>query len=63
MRHGAYQLLRQDPKHPSLHFKKLGRYWSVRVGWHYRALAVEHEDVMLWFWVDPREYNRLVGGR
>lgn len=27
-----YQLLKQNPNHPSLHFKKVKRYWSVRVG-------------------------------
>ena len=26
-----YELLKIDPTHPSLHFKKVGRYWSVRV--------------------------------
>lgn len=36
-----YALLRQDPRHPSLHFKKIGQFWSVRVGLHYRALAIE----------------------
>jgi len=33
-----YELLREDPYHPSLHFKKLGvkkQLWSVRVGDHY----------------------------
>ena len=27
-----YALLKQDPQHPSLHFKKVGRFWSARVG-------------------------------
>jgi hypothetical protein len=27
-----YELLKRDPRHPSLQFKKIGRYWSVRVG-------------------------------
>lgn len=27
----AHALLKQDPRHPSLHFKKVGAYWSVRV--------------------------------
>jgi len=36
-----YALLKQDPRHPSLQFKKVGRYWSVRVGLRYRALAVD----------------------
>ena len=31
---------------------------------HYRALAVEHEDVMVWFWIETHGvYNRLVSGR
>jgi hypothetical protein len=36
-------LLRRDPRHPSLQFKKVGRYRSVQVGLRYRALAVEVE--------------------
>ena len=27
-----FELLKLDPKHRSLHFKKVGRFWSVRVG-------------------------------
>jgi hypothetical protein len=34
-----YQLLESDPCHPSLHFKRIGRLWSVRIGHSYRALA------------------------
>jgi len=25
-----YSLLKENPKHPSLHLKKVGRFWSVR---------------------------------
>jgi len=32
-----YVLLKENPQHPSLKFKKVGRYRSVRVGLHYRA--------------------------
>jgi hypothetical protein len=39
-----YLPLKSDPKHPSLHFKRLGELWSVRVGAHYRALGTEVED-------------------
>ena len=37
-----YALLKVDPAHPSLQFKlvKDGKYRSVRVGLHYRALGV-----------------------
>jgi hypothetical protein len=58
----SWRLLRRDPKHPSLHFKKIGRFWSARVGLHFRALAVEHEDTLVWFWVGSHaQYDRLIG--
>jgi mRNA-degrading endonuclease RelE of RelBE toxin-antitoxin system len=57
-----FALLKANPRHPSLHTKKVGRYWSVRVGTKYRALAVEIEEGLLWFWVGTHaEYDRLVG--
>ena len=57
----AFALLKSDPYHPSLHFKKADRFWSVRVGLHYRALGVEIRDGVLWFWIGTHaEYDRLV---
>jgi hypothetical protein len=44
-----FALLKANPEHPSLHFKKIGEYRSVRVGLGYRALAVEVTDGLLWF--------------
>lgn len=56
-----FQLLKSDPRHPSLHFKKTGRYWSARVGSHYRALAIEIENDLLWFWIGSHaEYDKLI---
>jgi hypothetical protein len=43
-----YLLLKSNPKHPSLHFKRLGELWSVRVGAHYRALGTEVEGDIVW---------------
>jgi hypothetical protein len=41
----SFQLLKQDPRHPSLHFKRINEdLWSVRVGRGYRALALEGRD-------------------
>jgi hypothetical protein len=58
----SYALLRQYPKHPSLHFKKVGRFWSVRVGLHYRALAVDNKDELVWFWIGSHaNYDKLLG--
>ena len=60
----SYELLKADPYHPSLHFKRIGKgkqVWSVRVGAHYRALGVEKADGMLWFWIGTHaEYDALL---
>jgi hypothetical protein len=57
-----FSLLKQDPHHPSLHFKRVGRYFSVRVGRHYRALGLEVPDGVLWFWIGSHaDYDKLVG--
>jgi hypothetical protein len=56
-----YALLRENPTHPSLRLKKTGRFWSVRVGSRYRALAVEVEAGLLWFWIGSHsDYDALV---
>jgi hypothetical protein len=36
-----FELLKDNPSHPSLRFKKVGKLWSVRAGINHRALAVE----------------------
>jgi hypothetical protein len=46
-----FQLLKADPKHPSLHFKKIGKLWSVRVDAHYRALGLDKPESVIWFWI------------
>ena len=57
-----FALLMADPMHPSLHFKKVGRFRSARVGRNFRALAVEIEDGLLWFWIgNHAEYERFIG--
>lgn len=56
-----YEILKENPNYPSLHFKKINRYWSVRVGIHYRVLAVEVDDGLLWFWIGSHaEYDHLI---
>ena len=56
-----FTLLKADPGHPSLHFKKVGRFRSARVGRNFRALAVEIDDGLLWFWIgNHAEYDRLI---
>lgn len=48
-----FALLKRDPHHPSLHFKKIGRRWSVRVGLDHRALALDLDGDLLWYWIGP----------
>ena len=58
----AFALLKADPRHASLHFKKVGKFWSARVGIHYRAVGVDSPDGVLWFWIGSHaDYDRLVG--
>ena len=60
----AYGLLRVDGRHPSLHLKKVGPYWSARIGIHYRAVAVEDGNDLVWFWIGHHsEYDHIVAGR
>jgi hypothetical protein len=58
----SYAQLKADPKHPSLHFKKVGTIWSARIGLHYRALAAEAGNDRVWFWIGSHaDYDRLLG--
>lgn len=58
----AYRLWQNNPRHPSLQFKKTGDAWSVRIGGGYRALALLEEDTFYWFWIGTHdEYERLLG--
>ena len=58
----SYALLKTNPSHPSLHFKKVGQFWSARVGLHYRAVAVDAGDDLVWFWIGSHaDYDKLLG--
>ncbi len=64
--HKQFELLKADPQHPSLRFKKLaggrGReFWSVRVNLNYRALAEQVDGGYLWFWIGKHaSYDVLI---
>jgi hypothetical protein len=58
----AFSLLKTDPRHASLHFKKVDRYWSAGVGLHHRALGVDVPDGVVWLWSGTHaDYDKLVG--
>ena len=59
-----FELLKSDPYHASLHFKKVGKkkqLWSVPIGGHYRALGADKPDGVLWFWIGAHSnYDKLL---
>ncbi len=55
----SYELLKT---HPSLHLKRVGKYWSVRISKEYRAMGIEVEKAISWLWIGTHaEYKRLIG--
>lgn len=56
-----FELLKQNPRHPSLRLKKAGKFWTARIGIHYRAVAKERTEGLKRFWIGHySEYDRLV---
>jgi len=61
-----FGLLKANPRHASLQFKKIGErqgrgIWSARVTAKHRALAIKQADGYLWFWVGGHEnYDLLI---
>ena len=56
-----FALLKENPAHPSLHFNKVGKLWSVRAGPHHRALALEDGADFIWVWIGAHdEYERII---
>ena len=50
-----------DHRHPSLHFKRVGPYWSARVDRDHRALGVESEGKIVWFYIGKHDdYERRI---
>ncbi|MCE2458836.1 MAG: hypothetical protein J4G14_13660 [Dehalococcoidia bacterium] len=61
--HRNFELLKSNPRHPSLRFRNVGRYWSARVGAAHRAVALRDGGDFIWFWVgDHDEYIRVIRG-
>ncbi len=60
----AYRLFQASPSHPSLSFKQVspnGPVYSVRIGLHYRALAIRQPDCLLWFWIGSHaDYDKML---
>jgi hypothetical protein len=57
----SFYQLRNNPKHPALQFKKVGKFYSARVGLSHRALAIKDDNGFIWVWIGSHdEYDRLI---
>ncbi len=53
--------LKQNPRYLSLHLKKAGLYWSIRIGRKHRAIGAEVDLGVLWFWIGTHdEYEQMI---
>lgn len=56
-----FEMLRINLRHPSLRLKKIGFFWSARVGLRYRSLAKERQEGLVWFWIGSHDrYDQLI---
>ena len=60
----AYRLFRENPRHPSLQFKRVHAsdpIYAVRVSLGYRALGLLEGDEIVWFWIGSHDqYDRIL---
>jgi hypothetical protein len=57
-----FELLKADPRHPSLQLKRIEELWSVRVGQHYRAIGIDAADGIQWIWIGSHaDYDTFIG--
>lgn len=59
-----FEILKSNPHHSSIRLKKTGIFWSARVGLHYRAIAKERSEGLVWIWIGHHaEYEQLLKGQ
>ena len=60
----SFQLWLDNPRHPSLQFKKVhptDDIYSARISRDYRVVGFKDDDTLVWFWIGPHdEYDRLL---
>ena len=56
-----FEIFKSNLYYPSLHFKKVGKFWSVRISNFYRALAIKDGEDYIWVWIGTHdEYERMI---
>lgn len=56
-----YELLKINPRHPSLQLKRIEELWSVRVGQRYRAIGIDVPGGIQWIWIGSHAaYDKFI---
>jgi mRNA-degrading endonuclease RelE of RelBE toxin-antitoxin system len=58
-----YKIWKENPNHPSLHFKSLVRnFWSVRITDDYRAIGIrDPSDAITWVFIGSHsDYDKII---
>ena len=56
-----FEMLKVHPETHNLRLKKVGAFYSVRVGAHYRAIAIDRKEGLVWIWIgNHSEYDTLL---
>ena len=60
----VYRQFEKDPYYPGLHFKRVHSsepIYSVRITKDYRAVGVQQNDEIIWFWIGSHsDYDKLL---
>ena len=60
----AYRLFRENPRHPSLQFKRVHQslsVYSARISGDYRAVGIVTRDTIIWFFIGSHaDYERVL---
>jgi mRNA-degrading endonuclease RelE of RelBE toxin-antitoxin system len=63
----AFKLFQDNPRHPSLQFKKIRgtkNTYSARITDDYRVLGTREKDDVTWYWIGPHsEYDKMIKKR
>ena len=56
-----YELLKENPRHPSLQLKRIEELWSSRVGLHYRAIGIDAPSGIQLIWIGSHaDYDKFI---
>lgn len=56
-----FEILKTHPENPNLRFKKVRNFWTARIGAHYRAIAKDRPEGVLWIWIGHHaEYDKIL---